>query len=279
MGFKIVRADHKFGILGFYTSIRFSWDESFVFNGESHNFWEAVCVLSGEVEITEDEKVYHLGADHIILHAPMEFHRIRSHNGTHPTGLILSFAAEGELPETLKNGVFSLSIAERERYKEIFDRIYRCVKDKEGNVGEYAPQAASHLLSSFLLDLAGSSDNAAHNRFEASSPTALLYKKIVSSMQENICTNLTLLDVAKKNNISISYLKLLFQKYAGVSPKLFYTRLRLHHAQELLGKGIPISEIAEKMAFSSPNYFSEFFKRNTGLSPSEFKNGERHILR
>ena len=96
-------------------------------------------------------------------------------------------------------------------------------------------------------------------------------------MQESVSSNLTLEELAAKNNVSISYLKLLFKKYAGVSPKGYYTRLRLHHAAELLEKGIPISEISDRMSFSSPNYFSEFFKRNTGLSPSEFKKGNGQI--
>ncbi|MBE6583952.1 MAG: AraC family transcriptional regulator, partial [Ruminococcaceae bacterium] len=37
-------AKSTFEIEGFYTAIKYDWTEPFVFNGESHDFWEAVFV-------------------------------------------------------------------------------------------------------------------------------------------------------------------------------------------------------------------------------------------
>ena len=278
MEIKMIPARQMFQILGFYTSFRFSWNENYIFTGESHNFWEVVCVLSGEVEITEDEKVYHLGANNIIFHAPMEFHRIKSHNGTTPTGLIMSFASEGEIPSELKNGVFTLSDQECRQYRDIFDKIYRCVRGSADEQGIYDSQIAASLFSAFLIELSARETAGSHTLFESSSPTALLYKRIVSSMRASVCQNLSLEDFSRSNNVSISYLKLLFKKYAGISPKVYYTKLRVAHAVSLIEKGMPISDVAEQMSFSSPNYFSEFFKRNTGVSPSEYKKGEKPFL-
>ena len=90
-------------------------------------------------------------------------------------------------------------------------------------------------------------------------------------MTNGVCQNLSLEDFAKENNVSISYLKLLFAKYAGISPKAYYTGLRVRHATELLRDGVGVAEVAEQMCFSSPNYFSSFYKKNTGLLPSEIR--------
>ena len=106
MALQIKKANKIFEIVGFCTAFRFEWNESFVFNGERHHVWEIVYLDSGKVEVTEDEKIYTLESGNIILHAPMEFHRIRSAYGTSPSGYVISFEALGELPEQLKNGIF-----------------------------------------------------------------------------------------------------------------------------------------------------------------------------
>lgn len=52
---------------------------------------------------------------------------------------------------------------------------------------------------------------------------------------------------------------------------------RLNLAQQLLkNPEIPISEIAERTGLDDQSYFSRFFKRKTGLTPSQFRSkGER----
>ena len=67
--------------------------------------------------------------------------------------------------------------------------------------------------------------------------------------------------------------KLLFNTYAGISPKSYFNQLRLRHANELLSIGLSVTEVAELMNFSSPNYFSAFYKKHTGISPSERQKG------
>ena len=56
-------AKSTFEIAGFYTAIKYDWNETFVFSGESHDFWEAVFVESGQVEVTENENVYTLSGE------------------------------------------------------------------------------------------------------------------------------------------------------------------------------------------------------------------------
>ena len=104
-----------------------------------------------------------------------------------------------------------------------------------------------------------------------SETSAHLYTQIVTTMLQTVYDNFSLLDLAKKHNISVSYLKKLFMTYASVSPKTFYNSLRIKEAVRLLSDGLQISQIAEKMNFSSPNYFSLFFKKHLGLTPMEYK--------
>lgn len=263
---KFAPIQKAFSVNGYYSAIKFDWSDSFVFNGESHGFWEAVFVESGEVEVTEDENVYVLGAGNIIFHAPLEFHRIKSSGGTMPKGFIFSFSIDGELPEAIKGGVFTLEPSQVTRFTRLRDKVYEFVHNGEYPLLGLETEA---LLTEFIIKL--SSKQAISS--DSMSQSAIEYRSLVSFMSDRVVDNLTLSDIAKENNVSVSYVKLLFSTYAGVSPKSYFNQLRARKATELLSKGLSVTEVSDKMNFSSPNYFSAFYKKHTGLSPSERQKG------
>ena len=259
---KLVPIEETFSIKGYYSAIRFDWSDDFVFSGESHGFWEAVFVESGEVEVTEDENVYVLGAGNIIFHAPLEFHRIKSSGGTKPKGFIFSFLTSGELPEAIKGGVFTLEPSHIGRFTRLSDKIYEFVHGGESTLLGLETGA---LLTEFIIKLSSKQAISGGSMTQS----AAEYRRLVSFMSEKVTENLTLSDIAEQNNVSISYVKLLFSTYAGISPKAYFNQLRVRRATELLGEGLSVTEVADLLNFSSPNYFSAFYKKHTGLSPSE----------
>lgn len=263
---KLVPVENEFSIKGFYSAIRFDWNEQFIFSGESHDFWEAVFVESGEVEVTEDENVYILGAGNIILHAPLEFHRIKSSGGSSPKGFIFSFLASGELPEAIKGGVFTLDPSQMVKFARLSDKIYEFV---HGDASPLLGTETGALLTEFIIRLSYKPTISGGSM----SQSATEYRRIVSFMSEHIEENLTLSDIARENNVSVSYIKLLFSTYAGISPKSYFNQMRLRSAAELLSLGLSVTEVSDRMNFSSPNYFSAFYKKHTGISPSELQKG------
>lgn len=257
--------ERKFFITGFFSSYAFSWDSEFVFNGESHEAWEIVFVQAGRVEVTENEKVYRLERGNMIIHAPWEFHRIKSADGTSPRLLVMSFFAEGDLPENISEGIFNVGEDAGEEYRGIFDRISAFLNSDDSSC--YAGQDAADRLSSFLIEICGENATA---RLDTS-PSAAEYRRLVLAMSSGVCENKALADFAHECGDSVSYIKKLFAKYAGISPKAYYNNLRVARAMELLKEGKTISEVAEEMNFSSSSYFSAFFKKHTGSAPVQHK--------
>ena len=262
----IYYVDKKFDITSFFSSFVFNWSDDFVFSGESHEAWEVVYVSEGCVEVTEDERIYRLYRGDMVLHAPWEFHRIRSGEGSFPKGMIMSFIANGELPTELKNGVFHLNDELFDEYRKTFSLIYTLMHESVNSV--YSGLEATAMLSSFLIHL---SANPSHDLPPLSTASAKEYKKAIFAMTEGVCKNLTLDDIAKICNVSLSYLKLLFRKHAGISPKNYYAQLRMRQACEFLKGGMNVTDTADAMNFSSPNYFCVFFKRHIGISPFEYQ--------
>ncbi len=259
--------EYPFTITRLNTVFDYTWEKSTHFDGEAHNFWEAVYVLSGEVEVVENEKIYILNAQKFILHAPMEFHRIRSFGGTAPHFFVLTFEHKGALPEILAGGCFSLNRTEAEEYEAIFHRARSWFLNDEQSPSDGALPAA--YLTAFLLKVAKT-----HTPEERPAPEkqAEEYRRVARVMQQAVCENLTLPDIAARACVSVATMKSLFAAFSGTSPKRYYALLRMREAEKLLSAGSTVSEAAEALGFSSPNYFSLFFKRNAGFSPGKLKN-------
>ena len=255
----------KFTIDCFHTAFRFKYAPDFLFRGEAHDFWEVNYVMSGQILMTQDGKVYHMKAGDVIFHPPMAFHREQSAEGSTPEGYTFTFHTDGNMPCELCDGVFALTHSEREEFESLAERLIPYVNHNAGN--EFEGQLLSSMLSVFCIRLASE-----HARVETiGSESASRYENAVMKMHEAIYENCTLSEIARRVNISVSYLKLLFYSYAGVSPKSYYISLRANEAAKMIREGIPISEISQRLSFASANYFSIFFKKFFGISPSKFK--------
>jgi AraC-like DNA-binding protein len=68
-----------------------------------------------------------------------------------------------------------------------------------------------------------------------------------------------------------SYFTQVFQREMGVNPKQYVINERIKLAKQALLRGESMETIAERLGYTSIHYFSNNFKKETGLSPSEFR--------
>lgn len=77
-------------------------------------------------------------------------------------------------------------------------------------------------------------------------------------------------------DLSPYYFSKLFKDEAGCNFVEYVTNLRIRKAKELLvGNDKSMKEICGAVGYSDPNYFSRIFKKNTGMTPTEFREKER----
>ncbi len=87
----------------------------------------------------------------------------------------------------------------------------------------------------------------------------------------NYSRPLQLSDVAEKVDISAAYLSNLFSRHLRKSFVDHLTQIRIEKAKKLLKEHTySIKEISSLVGYQDPNYFSRLFKRQTGVSPTEF---------
>jgi two-component system response regulator YesN len=83
---------------------------------------------------------------------------------------------------------------------------------------------------------------------------------------------LTLNDVAAQANLSASHFSVVFSQETRQTFKEYLTEIRINKAKELLRMtALRSADIAYKVGYNDPHYFSSVFKKNTGLSPIQFR--------
>ena len=91
-------------------------------------------------------------------------------------------------------------------------------------------------------------------------------------IEHDFISNRQVRSYAIRLGISSNYLNVLTQRYFGKSAlEMINERVTLEIKRLLLRTDYDISEIAYKLGFNELSYFSRFFRRNTGMSPHEFR--------
>lgn len=82
----------------------------------------------------------------------------------------------------------------------------------------------------------------------------------------------TIGELAERCHMSGDLLSRSFSRDLGIPLKRYMTRLLLANAEKLLrDPSMKICDVAARLQFADEYYFSRFFKKNTGNSPSEFR--------
>lgn len=91
-------------------------------------------------------------------------------------------------------------------------------------------------------------------------------------IRQSLETNLTIQELAEELGMGYSNFRKLFKEVTGMAPAMYQQDLKLQRAKELLSAtDLSIKEIAYRLNFESPDYFSSKFKTKTGTKPSAFR--------
>lgn len=99
-----------------------------------------------------------------------------------------------------------------------------------------------------------------------------LINQIKKFILKNYNTNLTLEQIAESVFMSPYYVSRIFKEEQGITIMEYLTKVRLEEAKKLLrNPRYHIDEIAEKLGYNDPSYFSKVFRRKEGMTPTQYR--------
>ena len=97
-------------------------------------------------------------------------------------------------------------------------------------------------------------------------------------LDEHFTENITLDVLSKESKMNKYYLVHSFTKNFGCSPISYLNEKRIEESKNLLETtNHSIAAIASMIGFSSQSYFSQSFKKNTFMTPNEYRRSSRQI--
>lgn len=102
-------------------------------------------------------------------------------------------------------------------------------------------------------------------------PDSALLRPIVAALEAHPGDSSTLTDWATRLGVSERTVTRAFRAETGLSFGAWQAAFRAQHAAILLGRGIPVDEIATAVGYRSTSAFGAAFRRTTGLTPGTFR--------
>ena len=204
---------------------------------------------SGCIEYTKNGKTTVSEQGHAVILPMGESYSLkRTVTGFFP---LINFTAS----ERFTSDIMRIRLRKADTYIKDFERM-------ESLMGMGASRAAvMSIMYGMLARLSAESD---------SMPTVVA--KAIRYINENICdSELSNPRIAEHAGVSEVYLRKLFVRVLGTTPKQYVLEMRMQRAKQmLLGNACSVTRIAESCGFSSVYHFCRAFKNMTGQTPTQY---------
>ena len=239
----------------------------------THNFSELFYVVGGVGQFNIEGNIFPVQPNDLIIVNPCIEHTEISFNANPleyialgVEGLELSFNDSAEDRYCIVN------------FKNAKDSILPFLQGMLREIEEKTPgyeiicQDLMEILAIYIMRQTNYS--AAMTPIHKSSPR--LCTTIRKYIDDHFKENITLDQLADLTHVSKYYMVHSFTQEYGISPINYLISRRIEEAKLLLkSDDYALSYISHVLGFSSPSYFSQTFKKNTGMSPNEFRKSSR----
>ena len=154
-------------------------------------------------------------------------------------------------------------------YSAVIETLYKRAFEAAMEEAAYAQQMMAGLVNHLIGIMYSLERNIELNKNQQQVD---MVSKARLRIRESLESDVTIQTIAEELGVSYSNFRKLFKEYTGLSPATYQQELRLLRAKELLTTTeLSIKEIAYRLNFESPDYFSAKFKAKMGFKPSEIK--------
>lgn len=265
---------------GIYTIHYFEYTKDFAYSGEFHDFWEIVYADKKSVVITAGTKEMILKAGQMYIHKPNEFHKIRCDGSNAANSVIISFDCQCSELFNVAGIIIDCSSEEKRLMGNIINEAvdafstplgtpYTSYLEKSDKSSFGSEQMIEIYIEQLLIRIIRR--NSSQRISSKNTGSEILLLKICEYLENNIDKSLTFGDIQKEFNTSASVIKRLFHSNLNCGIMEHFLRLKIDAAKQMIRENeYNFTEIAERLGFNTPQYFTTAFKRISGMTPSEY---------
>lgn len=240
---------------------RLDYQILYIASGKAHFYFNGVeeIVPAGNMVLyrpKEEQRYYYYGTDHTEVYW-VHF------TGSNVKNLLRKYGIPDDV-HVLHTGT---SLEYKNLFLQMIQELKLCKEDYEELLAGYL----QHLLI-MLHRLNNRKPQGKNRQLMEEMDTAVRY------FHENYNQPISIEEYAALHHMSVSWFIRNFKEYTGTTPVQYLLSLRISNAQTLLETtNYNITEIGEIIGYDNPLYFSRIFKKQSGMSPSEFRKQLRQI--
>jgi AraC-like DNA-binding protein len=233
---------------------------------------ELIFVKQGELDMWEEEQIFHLTAGQCLHLYPG-----RRHGSIKimPPDLKFYWLHFEVTEDTVDNNTPIIRIPQVKQVSrpEKLEMLFRMfMEDQETEILE--PVTANLLTALILSEVNLSKDNSAVETADIS----VLASSAHSYIRMNFDVSITASKIADMIGCNVDYLGRIYKKIYGCTLTEAIHKRRVKVAcQMLLDTNLPVQHIASKCGFSDPDYFRRIFRRHTEMTPGDYRNAYSHV--
>lgn len=249
--------------------------EEWVFPAHSHDSCTEVSFLAeGESEVRMEDGIYRLQKGDVLIKRQQVIHQEKGISEGPITLICLMINGvhfEGDEPEEILDQPKHAQLISSDRcdlLKELFFYLERSVK--KGHVSQETLSALLLILREVELE--------GLVRLPKSYVKADFVESIKNYIDENYAEKLSLKSLSEQFFISPYYMERIFTKEIGNNINRYIIDRRMGEAERsLIFTNDDIKSIANRCGFTDIHYFYKVFKKNTGMTPAEFRTVMRKV--
>ena len=281
---KVLFIDDIIGL--FYSDL----NEKFDSYGERHDFYELVYIDRGKIKIKADDYLFELESKRAYIHKPNEFHRHRAVSDKVTSMYVVCFSSNSPILRSITSNIFLLPEYLQDILSNILkygSEIFESVVDNKEELymvkREDYPAFLEHMLINYLeillLEIININTTTVSNisidkldiSEKGNGKSSDFVISIKQYLMNHLCENIKISNICEVLNCSKTFLHVNFKKETGCSVIQYLTSLRIEKAKELIRTtNLNMTQIANQLSFCNISYFSNSFKKYTGMNPSEY---------
>ncbi len=234
---------------------------------------------SGEADIVIDMKQYRITKGDMIVAFPfsvLQILRISDDFRGFLIGSDLTFFANIKIPDKSSyylyikdNPCISMTVSEAGKILTLFDYLLRENEDRghplRAEINESILRIIAYEIAAIYLKRKPLNQ-------QPRSRSTMIFQKFIFSLFSNSSSQRSLEHFALEQSITPRHLSMVVRRVSGQTAGEWINNcMILNMKAKLQNETLTIRQISEEMNFPNPSFFSQYFRKYTGISPREFR--------